>query len=48
MNDEPVAWYSRSGLWFWIVIVVCDFFYNPGIPKPPVIFVISDWAIALP
>ena len=22
--------------------------YNPGIPRPPVIFFISDWAISLP
>jgi hypothetical protein len=22
MNDEPVAWYSRSGIWFWIVIAL--------------------------
>ena len=126
MNDEPTRWYSRSGIWFWILIalgaalrfylvvftegtqdvaiwerhardvrnsgliayyhgdpsanhppfiteaetlllrsdatgipfrvllrapfavLVGDLFYNPGIPRPPVIFFISDWASALP
>jgi hypothetical protein len=28
--------------------LVCDLDYSPGIPSPPVIFFISDWASALP